>query len=614
MVRMRFARRITRRRFMASASALAAGTVSRGLWPAIAMASGLGAKPLNEFAYGEVELAENSPAERQRRETMAVLLQLSEDSLLKPFRQMAGQPAPGDDLGGWYHYNPDYDYRRDDAGLAPGATFGQWVSALARDFAITGSQETREKVLRLNRLYAKTISPDFYEKNRFPAYCYDKLVCGLIDAHQFAGDPQALAILDSTTTAAVPHLPDRAIDREVNWRPGKDLSFSWDESYTLPENLFLAGQRGAGKRYFDLAGRYLDDQSYFDRLARGENVLGGKHAYSYVNALSSAMQAWMAAGSEKHLRAAQNGFEMLAAQSFATGGWGPDEQLRPSGSGELAASLTGTHSSFETPCGSYAHLKLTRYLLRVTGEARYGDSMERVLYNTVLGAKPLRADGSAFYYSDYNFQARKVYSDHRWPCCSGTLPQVAADYRISCYFCDEGGVWVNLYLPSTLRYRRSEAQITITQGGEYPFDGVIRFEVAASRPAEFSMRLRIPAFAEGASLAVNGKTVAEPVTPGAFAELTRTWKSGDRVELELPLRPRLESVDPRHPDTVALLRGPLVLFPVGPLPAQVTRQQLLAAKQISSQRWQIDSARGPVNLLPFTAIGDEPYSTYFRVS
>ena len=54
----------------------------------------------------------------------------------------------------------------------------------------------------------------------------------------------------------------------------------------------------------------------------------------------------------------------------------------------LGPSLTDMHKSFETPCGAYAHFKLTRYLLRITRDARYGDGMERVLYNTVLGAKP----------------------------------------------------------------------------------------------------------------------------------------------------------------------------------------------------------------------------------
>ena len=70
--------------------------------------------------------------EEQLEQTHAVLMDLSDDALLKPFRMMAGQPAPGEDLGGWYRYDPAYDFHTFDAGFAPSATFGQWVSALAR--------------------------------------------------------------------------------------------------------------------------------------------------------------------------------------------------------------------------------------------------------------------------------------------------------------------------------------------------------------------------------------------------------------------------------------------------------------------------------------------------
>ena len=122
------------------------------------------------------------------------------------------------------------------------------------------------------------------------------------------------------------------------------------------------------------------------------------------------MQAYITLGSEKHLRAAKNGFEMLVkTQSFATGGWGPNEAFGEPGTGQLGNSLTTTHASFETPCGAYGHFKITRYLLRVTKDSRYGDSMERVLYNTILGAWPIQADGTSFYYSDYAAIGKKVW-------------------------------------------------------------------------------------------------------------------------------------------------------------------------------------------------------------
>jgi len=598
-----------RRRFVASAALLAAGGTAPYGTLARALGSG-GVSLLQPFGYGDVTL--HSALHEQQLEThLQLLMSLDEDSLLKPFRQMVGQYAPGAALGGWYDY--DTEHHGIDGAYAPSATFGQWVSALARMYAIRGTPEIRERVLRLNRLYAQTIAGQYYENNRFPAYCYDKLVCGLIDSHTFAKDPQAFRILEHTTDTALPHLPGRAIANGTGWRPGKDDSYNSDESYTISENLFLAYQRGAGPRYSTLGRTYLDDL-YFNPLSGGHSDFAGRHAYSYINALSSAMQAYLTLGSARHLHAARYGFELLGAQSFATGGWGPDETLRAPRSPDLYASLTNTHNSFETPCGSYAHFKLTRYLLRVTADSRYGDSMERVMYNTVLGAKPILADGRTFYYSDYNQNGRKVYSDRRWPCCSGTLPQVAADYWINTYLRGPRSVYVNLYIPSTLRWVQDGVPISLRQRSDYPFEGSIAFDLQSAKARDFELALRIPAWAEGASVAVNGRRVDAAPGPGRFARISRTWTNGDRVELDLPLKPRLEAIDAAHADTVALLSGPLVLFPMVDQPPTVTRSQLLSARKTGSQNWQAASAGGPIRLLPFTAIGDEAYRTYLKVS
>lgn len=596
---------------MRSASVATAGALLRRLeLPAVSAVSG--ELPLQEFEYADVTL-HSELHEKQLHETHDVLMGLSDDSLLKPFRQMAGQAAPGEDLGGWYHYDPYYDPDTVVDGFTPGATFGQWVSALARAYAITGSTETRDKVLRLNRLYAKTISDDFYQKNRFPAYCYDKLVCGLIDSHLYAADPDAASILEHTTNTALPHLPGKSIEHGQRWRQNPADGYTWDESYTISENLFLAYHRGFGDRYRATAVQYLDDQ-FYDPLADGTNVLQGRHAYSYVNSLCSAMQAYFTLGGAKYLRAAANAFEMLKVQSFATGGWGPDELLRAPNSGEVAASLTTTHNSFETPCGSYAHFKLTRYLLRATRDSRYGDSMERVMYNTILGAKPLLADGNTFYYADFNFHGRKIYKANHWPCCSGTLPQVAADYRMNTYFRDSGALYVNLYIPSTVRWTHNSTQLVLTQSGGYPFGGEVMFDIKVSKPAEFAIQLRVPLWAEGASIFVNGKSFSASEVPGRFLAIWREWKTGDRIEMKLPMRLRLEAIDAAHPQTVALLCGPLVLFAITDEAPVVTVQQLLDAKKTGGQSWQVDASSGAIAMLPFTTIEDQQYSTYLMVT
>lgn len=590
----------TTRRELLKRSALITGMFAGG-------AFGLADAPLSQFDYGDVQLAPG-PLEQQLRENHELLLNLSEDSLLKPYRQREGLPAPGKDMGGWY----------DTYAFAPGATYGQWLSALARYYAITENPATRAKVSRMVRGYAATIDPTgkFYIENRFPSYIYDKLVCGLIDAYAFAKDADAVDTLARATDAVSTYLPPKAIPHQdtpvVNH---EDFTrHCWDESYTLPENLFLAWQRTGTTHYLEMAKRYLFNQEYFDPLARGENVLPGKHAYSHVNALSSTAQAYLSLGDPKYLRAAQNGLAMVEEQSFATGGWGPDEHFVIPGSGKLGESLNSTHASFETPCGAYAHFKIARYLLRITRNSLYGDSMERVMYNTVLGAKPLRSDGSAFYYSDYNVAGHKVYHPDKWPCCSGTLPQIAADYRISAYLRDHLGVFVNLYVPATATWTTGGARCSLKQTTEYPYDSYIRFDVTASSPADFSVFLRIPEWADGARLAVSGTPGSRTLKVGTFAEIHRTWKAGDRIELDLPLKMRLQAVDRQHPNTVALLSGPLVLMALGEFPArQVRKNTLLAAKREpgTSHTWRAQAGSRELTFKPFIDIEDEHYTTYF---
>ncbi len=573
--------------------------------------------PLSQFGYGDVELLEG-PLREQFDRNHAFYRALDEDSLLKPFRQRAGLPSPGEDMGGWYSWAPLSALDKPgNNGFAPGHSFGQYLSGLARDYAATGDKATQEKVHRLVTAFAPAITSHFWDDNRFPAYTYDKISIGMIDAYELAGAPRAFNALDATLDSVLKHLPPGGISRAEQYaRPHRDDSFCWDEPYTLPENFFLAWQRGAGDRYKDLGTHFLADSWYWDPLAAGENVLPGKHAYSHVNAMSSAMQAYFVLGDEKYLRAARNGFDFVRTQSFATGGWGPDENFRKPGSGEIGESLTRTHSSFETPCGSYAHFKITRYLLRTTKDSRYGDSMERVLYNCILGAMPIKEDGHGFYYSDYNENSSKFYHPYKWHCCTGTFSQITADYGISSYFADNDGVYVNLFVPSRVTWKRGGQRVELVQRTDYPHRPSTQIEVVTDKSVSFAVFVRIPEWAgPRTSIAVNGKRATSSPTPGQFARLHRTWKKGDRIEVEFDMPTSLQAVDPQHPRLVAAVHGPLSLFAVGKIPEKMHPEELASVAQIAdgSTNWQAMTASGNVAMRPFTAINDEHYRLYLNV-
>ncbi len=614
---------VSRRTFLQTATASSAALYASRMFPVWAAADPGSIAidtPLTTFAYSDVELLDG-PMRRQFDENHVRFLNLDDDRLLKVFRQVAGLPAPGEDMGGWYDLTGFSLVRNDFHGFIAGHSFGQYLSGLARAFAVSGDEPTRQKINRLVKGYSETLDPKakFFVDYRLPAYTYDKLSVGLIDAHEFAHDPLAMQTHEKLTRAITAYLPEKALSRqEQRSRPHKDTAYTWDETYTLPENLFLAYQRSGKTFYRDMAKQYLEDDTYFNPLSEGNNVLPFEHAYSHVNAFSSAMQAYITLGSEKHLRAAQNGFEMLVkTQSFATGGWGPDEAFGEPERGQLGDSLSQTHASFETPCGAYGHFKITRYLLRVTKDSAYGDSMERVLYNTILGAWPIQADGTSFYYSDYARTGEKVWYGQKWPCCSGTFPQLAADYHISTYLRSPYGVYVNLYTPSRVQWSDGAGRYGLKQETKYPFDNQILIQVSGSQPKEYTLYVRIPAWASpDPVVSVNSRRVSDAVQPGTFVAIRRTWKDGDRVELELPMPLRVESVDANHPNLVALIHGPLVLFAIADSQPSFDKSALLQAKPANNVTgdWLAHSTDGSsVTMRPFMNIDKESYSTYVRL-
>ena len=583
----------TRRQFLQSAACGVAIPLltSRAFAQATRPAAATSARQkIRSFSYADVKLL-SGPLKDQFDRTFDFFMKLDNERMLKVYRQLSGLAAPGEELAGWYKED----------GFCPGHTLGQWMSALSRFSAATGGAAAREKVAQLVHGFGEAIAgpKSFYDGHRFKGYCYDKHVIGMVDAFRYAGVVDAKSVFAKATELALKVLPEKALTREEQaQRPHKDVSYTWDEFYTLPENLFIAHETFGDDRYLEMAKRYLHDKPYFEPLANGKNALVGQHAYSHVNALSSAAKAHLVLGDEMHFLAARNGFDFVLAQSYASGGWGPNETFVEPGKGKLFESLGSTHNHFETPCGSYAQFKITRYLMSITGESRYGDALERMLYNGILSAKPIRPDGTSFYYSDYQRDGHKNYYGEKWPCCSGTYPQAIADYLVSAYFHDDDGVYVNLYAPSQVRW----GDVTLTQETEYPAAEKVKVRVSTPQPKKFAVRLRIPKWADGA------KVEGERTTPqaGTFFTVTRTWRDGDTIELTLPLRPRTEAIDEQHPDVVALMRGPIMMVATQDR-LQVPREAIEQVKDVGGNV----TASQQLKFVPFYHINEEAYTTYF---
>ena len=203
---------------------------------------------------------------------------------------------------------------------------------------------------------------------------------------------------------------------------------------------------------------------------------------------------------------------------------------------------------------------MCRYLTEFTGDARYGDWMEKLFYNGVGSALPITEGGKHFYYSDYRVTGgMKVYKVSRYSCCSGSLIQCVADYHNLIYYHSPETLHVNLYLPSKVEWSHNGQQIEITQLTHYPEEETVDFTVSMDRKDEFELAFRVPAWTTGLKAEVNGKTAKFTEIRDGWAVLKRQWKPGDTVRITIPMKLKMQPIDSEHPRRVAITHGPVVL-------------------------------------------------------
>ena len=188
-------------------------------------------------------------------------------------------------------------------------------------------------------------------------------------------------------------------------------------------------------------------------------------------------------------------------------------------------------------CSTLSWIQLNRELLAITGEARYAEEIERSAYNDLLGAQA--PDGEDWCY--YVFpNGRRVHTTY-WRCCKSSgamaleeLPGVAYAQG------DDGSIAVNVYGPGETRFVLDDGvEVRIMQSTRYPYAGDIRLTIHADTPVRFALRLRIPSWAHGATLAIDDVDAGVPLVPGDYAVLDRRWQGGEQLHLDLPMRPTL---------------------------------------------------------------------------
>ena len=525
---------------------------------------------LKGFDYQDVEL-KNSLWKRQRDETIELYLAMDNDDILHDCRVNAGLPSDRDGLPGW------------------GPSIGQYFGSYSKLYSVTGDYRLKRKAVSLFEGWAECIDKDsaLLEND---TYGYEKLIGGLLDMYEYMGHIESREMISRLTDHAISDF-DPTIPRDGIQDGRLKGQIEW---YTLPENLYRAFQLFGDEKYRTFAEQWHYDYMW-DKILAHDFDIGPRHAYSHVNCLSSAARAYEVTNDSKYLEIMKIAYEEITRNhTYATGGYGPAETLFIQKKGYLGFMLQNTWDfrsngdvtyrnfagdlvarsdvwgSCEVSCCAWAVFKFCRYLLRHTGEAKYAEWAERMLYNATGGQPPITPDGKILYYASYFTDgAMKSTTDRRlffggrnftWQCCTGTFPQDVAEYANMLYYHDDDGLYISQYLPSHVHWKKDEVAVGIENYSSYPRESAVRLRISTESPVAFKLKLRVPSWAtRGYSVFVNGSRVHVDAPPDSWIVLDRVWKDGDLVDVDFTWFLYFKAVDDHHPNLVALLYGPIVL-------------------------------------------------------
>jgi DUF1680 family protein len=572
------------------------------------------------------------------------MARLSADRLLHNFRQNAGLPSSvSAPFGGW---EAPADGKRGTE--LRGHFTGHFLSASAQVYAATADREAKAKAdeivaglaecqRKLAGGYLSAFPTELFDRLDAgrqplpwaPFYTIHKIMAGLLDMALLADNRQALEVVQGMAAWADAWTAPKSEDhlQEI-------LGVEFGGMAEVLYNLAAA----TGNDQWARAGDRFTKKRFVNPLASRRDELRGLHVNTHIPQVIGAARRYELSGDYRfHDVADYFWYEVTSARSYVTAGTSNGEgwQAQPR---QLSAELKLYESTAECCC-AYNMLKLTRHLYSWDPRPRYFDYYERSLLNHRLGTI-LPEKGWTQYYLSLYPGAWKTFGneDQSFWCCTGTGVEEYSKLADSIYWHDASGLYVNLFVASELEWK--EKGLKLRQETKFPDEPRTTLAVTAARPVAMALRLRVPAWLESAPrVLVNGRALEASAAPGSYLTVTRTWKTGDRVEMELPMSLRAEAM-PDNPRLQAFLHGPLVLagdlgteglsdaVTIGPSAPRVRRAPAIEVPAFSSggkepATWikpegplafRTSGQKKDVALLPLSRTFGKRYSVYWEVA
>jgi hypothetical protein len=611
------------RRFPATCAALLAAAALYAPAPAQESVPLLAPPAVSTFDLSDVHLLAG-PFRHAMEMDQSYILLLKPDRLLSRCREYAGLLPRDSTYGGWEKEALSSHF------------VGHYLSACALQFRGTGDRRFSDRITYVvdqlaecqkangngyvtgipdgKRVFAEVKAGNIRAKGFdlngvwSPWYTVHKIMAGLRDAWLLAGNAKARDVLRGMAEWAyvtTKGLPDSLFQRMLICEYG-GMSEVLADVYTITSE----------KKYLDLAEKFCDT-AVMAPLAREEDRLEGLHGNTNIPKLIGAARLYEITGEPRFAVMSRFFWETVTKNhSYAAGGHGEYEHFgAPRRLGDRLSEGT-----MET-CNTYNMLKLTRFLFTRTPDASYADFYERALYNHILASQNPE-NGMVCYFVPMGSGTHKTFSTpfDDFTCCLGTGLENHSRYGECIYFHAADTLYVNLFIASEVSWR--EKGIRLTQRTEFPNSETTRLIVSCTAPAGATLKIRHPFWAGPLHIAVNGQAVAAESAAG-YASVRREWKTGDTLEVTIPMSLRLEPL-PDMSSRAALMYGPVLLAgdlgPVSgarPVPALVTNGRPVSAwtREIPGRPLTFETRGvgrpGDVTLTPFYLVNDRRYAVYW---
>lgn len=345
-----------------------------------------------------------------------------------------------------------------------------------------------------------------------------------------------------------------------NWH---SIPADWEQKTLVAKRIAITGLHRTmltlyevtnDKRYLDFCSNQLNLINLDPGIVIGRRKLIEGHIYGYMAGCLAQLEMYRLIHDKKLLGPTIKAINFMTAQNgmLISGGTGQAEIWTDDqdGGGDLG----------ET-CATAYQLRIYDNLLRLWGDSRYGDIMERTIYNALFGAQS--PDGRQIRYFT-PLEGERHYHNGDTYCCPCNYRRIIAELPAMVFYSTGNGIAINLYSPSNATIPIDKGRtVNVQQDTDYPNSGHVTIRIDPSEPSTFALKLRIPSWCRNAAISVNGQPAKATCKTGSFAVIERSWKPGDKVDLELPMAWRLVLGREREAGRAAVMRGPL-LFCLNP--------------------------------------------------